>query len=379
LTRSPQFLAAAASTPQALATVTDRRFFEHLRRHGPSSRAAIAAATGLSKPTASEAATRLTEAGLINETGQSAGTRGRTAAIYDIASGYGHTLAVAVATGRAQLRATDLRGSVVGEYRVSSGMPQTREQLESALSGLFAEYRREVSTPCLAASVSQANPVAAAGQAVLSLPNAPFPEGQWNLTERFLSDCRGPVRVDNDVNWAALAERESGAMRGVDDFLVVYVGAGIGAALVMGGEVRRGSHGIAGEIAYLRQNGRTLMERLLGLGITTAGGLSLDMDRYRGLFAEQPDSPAAADFLELLGEAIGNTATLSDPAAVVLSGPLVDCPAFVDRLRDSLLPHLLEPSTMVTVSDLGTEGPLAGASLHASEAAVEGIWAEYRR
>ena len=168
-------------------------------------------------------------------------------------------------------------------------------------------------------------------------------------------------------------------MRGVDDFLVVYVGAGIGAALVMGGEVRRGSHGIAGEIAYLRQNGRTLMERLLGLGITTAGGLSLDMDRYRGLFAEQPDSPAAVDFLELLGEAIGNTATLSDPAAVVLSGPLVDCPAFVDRLRASLLPHLLEPSTMVTVSDLGTEGPLAGASLHARETAVEGIWAEYRR
>ncbi|WP_018775608.1 ROK family protein [Arthrobacter sp. 131MFCol6.1] len=103
------------------------------------------------------------------------------------------------------------------------------------------------------------------------------------------------------------------------------------------------------------------------------------MDRYRGLFAEQPDSPAVVGFLELLGEAIGNTATLSDPAAVVLSGPLVDCPAFVDRLRDCLLPHLLEPSTMVTVSDLGTEGPLTGASLHAGEAAVEGIWAEYRR
>ena len=379
MTRSPHSLAAAASTPQALATVTDRRFFEHLRRHGPSSRAAIAAATGLSKPTASEAATRLTEAGLISATGQSAGPRGRTAAIYDIASGYGHTLAVAVATGRAQLRATDLRGSVVGEYRVSSGTPQTREQLESALSGLFAEYRREVSTPCLAAGVSQANPVAAAGQAVLSLPNAPFPEGQWNLTERFLGDCRGPVRVDNDVNWAALAERESGAMRGIDDFLVVYVGAGIGAALVTGGEVRRGSHGIAGEIAYLRQNGRTLMERLLDLGITTAGGLSLDMDRYRSLFTERPDSPAADDFLELLGEAVGNTAALSDPAAVVLSGPLVACPAFVDRLRHSLVPHLLEPSTLVTVSDLGAEGPLVGASLHAREAAVEGIWAEYRR
>jgi predicted NBD/HSP70 family sugar kinase len=103
------------------------------------------------------------------------------------------------------------------------------------------------------------------------------------------------------------------------------------------------------------------------------------MGRYRRLFAERPDSPAAEDFLKLLGEAIGNMSTLSDPAAVVLSGPLADCQAFVDRMRDSLVPHLLEPSTWVTVSDLGTEGPLAGASLHAREAAVEGIWADYRR
>ena len=58
MTRSSQSLAPAGSTPQALATVTDRRFFEHLRRNGPSSRAAIAAATGLSKPTVSEAATQ---------------------------------------------------------------------------------------------------------------------------------------------------------------------------------------------------------------------------------------------------------------------------------------------------------------------------------
>ena len=109
-----------------------------------------------------------------------------------------------MATGSAQLRATDLRSSVVGDYQASFGTPHTREQLESALSGLFADYRRDVSTPCLAAGVSQANPVRAALQDVLTLPNAPFPEGQWNLTERFLGHCRGPVRLDNDVNWAAL-------------------------------------------------------------------------------------------------------------------------------------------------------------------------------
>jgi predicted NBD/HSP70 family sugar kinase len=379
VTRPSHSLAPDASTPQALAVVTDRRFFEHLRSKGPSSRAAIAAASGLSRPTASEAAARLTEAGLIRETGQAGGPRGRTAAIYDIAPDYGHTLALSVATGRAQLRATDLRGTILGDYQALAGTPQTRAELESALEGLFTAYRHDVSTPCLAAGISQANPVEAAGQDVLRLPNAPFSEGHWNLTERFFVGCRGPVRVDNDVNWAALAEHEAGSMRGVEDFLLVYVGPGIGAALVLGGEVRRGGHGIAGEIAYLRQGGRTLMERLLDLGITTGGGLSLDTARYLGIFTEQPDSPPAEEFLEILGEAIGNTATLTDPGAVVLSGPLVACPAFVNGLRQKLEPHLLEPSTVVTVSGLGTEGPLAGAALHAREAALDRIWAEYRR
>jgi predicted NBD/HSP70 family sugar kinase len=379
VTPRPRSLVPETPTPQALATVTDRLFFEHLRREGPTSRAAIAAASGLSKPTVSEAATRLTEAGLIHATGQTAGPRGRSAAIYDIVPGYGHALAVSVATGSVRLRAADLRGNTLGDFEALSAAPQTPAELELALAGLFDEYHRDITTPCLAAGISQANPVRSATQKVVPLPNAPFAEGHLDVAERFLGHCRGPVRVDNDVNWAALAEHELGRMRGTDEFLMVYIGPAIGAAFVMSGEVHRGGHGLAGEIAYLRHNGRTVLERLLGLGVATANGRSLDVARWIRIFSEGGNPALAEEFIGLIGETIGNAAAMTDPGAIVLSGPMVASTPFVEGLRARLLPQLLDPSTPVETSELGSDAPLAGALLHARQVAADQIWANYRR
>ena len=59
------------------------------------------------------------------------------------------------------------------------------------------------------------------------------------------------VRVDNDVNVAALAEFQMGAGREVDDLLAVFVGTGVGGGLVLGGDLRVGATGLAGEIGHL--------------------------------------------------------------------------------------------------------------------------------
>ncbi|MGJ3559354.1 ROK family protein [Streptomyces sp. INA 01156] len=61
----------------------------------------------------------------------------------------------------------------------------------------------------------------------------------------------GTVLVDNDINWAARAERATGCALGVDDFVYVHLGEGLGCAVVTDTEVRRGHHGLAGEIAHL--------------------------------------------------------------------------------------------------------------------------------
>ncbi len=58
--------------------------------------------------------------------------------------------------------------------------------------------------------------------------------------------------VFNDVNLAAIGERDEGVGRGVRDFVFVSVGTGLGAGIVLGGELSPGSHGAAGELDLLR-------------------------------------------------------------------------------------------------------------------------------
>lgn len=62
---------------------------------------------------------------------------------------------------------------------------------------------------------------------------------------------RLPVRVDNDVNTLAVAERYFGAGRDAANFLLVTVGRGVGLGIVVGGEIYRGSHGGAGEFGHM--------------------------------------------------------------------------------------------------------------------------------
>ena len=60
-----------------------------------------------------------------------------------------------------------------------------------------------------------------------------------------------PAAVDNDVNVAAIAESKIGAARGVRDFVFVALGTGIGAGIVLNGEIFHGMNWSAGEIGYL--------------------------------------------------------------------------------------------------------------------------------
>jgi predicted NBD/HSP70 family sugar kinase len=61
-----------------------------------------------------------------------------------------------------------------------------------------------------------------------------------------------PVTIENDINLAALGERWRGIARGVDDFVFLSIGTGLGAGLVLRGELHRGHNGSAGELDYVR-------------------------------------------------------------------------------------------------------------------------------
>jgi predicted NBD/HSP70 family sugar kinase len=85
-----------------------------------------------------------------------------------------------------------------------------------------------------------------------------LPRWHRGLLAALREDLHTPVVFENDVNLAAVAEAESGAARGVEDFVLIWVGGGIGLAIVLGGRLHRGSTGAAGEIGYLPVPGASI-------------------------------------------------------------------------------------------------------------------------
>src|SRR5438132_1699000 len=85
---------------------------------------------------------------------------------------------------------------------------------------------------------------------IVKLPHAPS-LGNLDLYQEFEHAFRLPIAFENNANAAAFAEMSRGVARGVNDWLYLSIGTGIGAGLVLDGTLRRGKSGFAGEIGHM--------------------------------------------------------------------------------------------------------------------------------
>jgi predicted NBD/HSP70 family sugar kinase len=355
-----------------LAQATDDAFLEVLYRDGASSRAAIAKTTGISKPTISESAQRLLAVGVIVEVGAASGNRGRSPLLFDFNPHYGHSVGVALERGHVAVRALDHKGGLICEQMTEAG----DEDLPTAIADarvFVSRCSRQAGSPRLATAVSVAAPVDPRTHTVHQLSDSPFAGTVPALGAALGLDAGEPILVDNDVNWAALAENRIGVMAGVDDFLYVYVGAGIGAGLFLGGRPYRGASGMAGEIAFLRvADGATLMSRLARSPIGSGDGRFIDVTRARALLDSAIIEPDIDVLLEEFGHAIVNVITATDPGHVVFGGPLARTRGISHDLTSRIHADALSRLD-ITVSALGQSAPLDGTSISAMELARRGV------
>ena len=73
-----------------------------------------------------------------------------------------------------------------------------------------------------------------------------MPDWHEGVLGALRGDLRRPVTIENDVNLAAMAERAVGVAEGADDFVLMWIGVGLGLATIIGGKVHRGVAGAAG-------------------------------------------------------------------------------------------------------------------------------------
>jgi predicted NBD/HSP70 family sugar kinase len=245
-----------AGTPRLLRAINERALLEDLRRRGQASRAELARATGLSKPTVSQALAHLEDAGLVRSVGPAAPMRGRTALLYECDPTAGYVVGVDIGRSWIRVAAADLQGQIVARRDESN-----RTRGAAALVRLVADVAHDV-VRTAGLTWKQVAHTVIGGPGVFDpesdrlrhAPNLPG-AGRPGLMSALREALPPSVALDNDANLAALGERSYGRGREADTFVYVSVGTGIGMGIIIDGKLYRGAHGAAGEVGYLPLTG----------------------------------------------------------------------------------------------------------------------------
>ena len=197
----------------------------------------------------------------------------------------------------------------------------------------------------------------------------------------------GHVAIDNDANCALRAEMAIGVARGCDDVVLVTFGTGIGGAIAIGGVVRSGAHGFAGEPGHMLVDPagplcpcgrRGCWERYASgtgmVALAAAAGLSVAAGEEVVALARHGDPVATAvvdRFARWVGEGLASLADILDPALMVIGGGLsADADLWIDTVRATVATETLGGacrSVPVEVAQAGPEAGAIGAALLAGE------------
>lgn len=287
----------------------------------------------------------------------------------------------------------DETGQVLAEYRVAT--PSGREAVVDAIAGVVAELARH--GPVAAVGVGMPGLVDRRG-VLRFAPNLPGVV-DLDVKDAIEDRCGIATFVDNDATCAAWGERAAGAAKGRDDVVLVTLGTGIGAGIVLGGRLYRGAHGFSGEVGhmvvdpngppcvcggrgcwerYASGSGLARLAREAAVGgrapglVARAGG---DPDLVRGehvtVAAAAGDEGAAAvlrDFAWWLALGLSNLANIFDPECFVIGGGLIEAGALVlppvrQHLGDLIEARDHRPEVEVLPAQLGERAGAIGAAL----------------
>jgi predicted NBD/HSP70 family sugar kinase len=243
-------------TPSLLRELNDRAALDLLLGGEMLTRSQISEYTGVSKVTVSQMLTRLEERGLVVIAGEQAGNRGPNAALYSVVPSSAYVAGLYVESDMVSAAVADVTGRRVADVSVNpNGADDPVEIVRGTVERVCARAGVEVGrlSALVIGSPGVVDPRTGEPRLAVNLP-------AWH--EGALDALRGawrkPVVIENDVNLAAMAERAAGAAVGADDFVLVWLGGGLGLATILGGKLHRGTAGAAGEIGYLPVHGAPL-------------------------------------------------------------------------------------------------------------------------
>ncbi|GAA2978944.1 ROK family transcriptional regulator [Streptomyces fulvorobeus] len=393
------------ASPSTARAINDRLALKLLQRDGPLTATQLKALTGLSRPTVADLVERLQGAGLIRVVGESgAERRGPNARLYGIAADRAHLAALDVRTDSVTVVVADLLGVTLAEDTVPIDVGTgTGRAIEQAVALLERTAHKAGPVPLHSVGIGAPGLIDPATGELRDTTGLPA----WHrgLVAALQERLPATVLVENETNLAAVAEQRVGAARDRDTFVLLWLGHGIGAAVMLEGKLRRGASGGAGEIGFLPvpwtagvpssvscdggfhslAGSAAVCELAARYGVPAVAprgerGGEQDPAAVHAVHAALSGAAHGDAFLDALADrvALGAAAVVSvlDPGCVVLSGEVGHAggAGLAARVEERLA--TLSPlPTEVRTGALGGAAVLRGALVAAREAAQDALFA----
>jgi predicted NBD/HSP70 family sugar kinase len=334
---------------------------QQLLREGPASRADLSRTTGLTRVTVSDLVGELVADGLVEELGAPTETRvGKPPTLVGLAPDSSHIIGIDLSVaGRMTGAVLNLTGQVRARHEVASD-GATGDDAVALVHRLAHELMAMTDRPVLGVGVGSPGVVDAEG-VVVDAPNLAWRDAP--LAAGLAQELDLPVFVANDANTAALGEHTFGET-GEGGLMVLLVGTGVGAGLVLEGSLLHGHRGAAGEIGHIAvdPDGEQCACGRIGCLETL-----LAVPRLRRRVAEGDRDTHLTRVGEQLGIALAPVVGSLNLHELVISGPvdLFDGPLreAVERVIQERTMAVSSDSLVVRTSILGEDVVLVGAAV----------------
>jgi glucokinase len=372
-------------TASAMRDINRSAILEIIRRESPISRTAIAERLDVSLPTVMRIVDTLVEEGFIRLCGDTEWSGGRRRPLLEFNAQGFVVLGVDLGGTKMYGAISDLGGAIIDEIYIS----RHGSTGEDSFNTLVTLIDNLLASPRLEGRRVRGIGVGAAGitlhQEGIVKWAFPLRWQDFPLKVRLAELYNLPITIDNDVNLAALGELWFGAGQNAQNMILVAIGTGIGAGIIIDGALYRGAHEASGEIGsllpgreFLGQNYQdfgALESVASGTGIAGRARRALKSRRnpadLESLLAEEVFEAARQgkkwasrivdETVDYLAVAIANLSVSFDPDIIVLGGGVTrSADLLVEPILRRIEPCLPTPPKLV-VSNLGRRAAVMGA------------------
>lgn len=374
-------------TPAVMRSINRTAILEHIRKNGKSSRAVIAKDLDLSLPSVVRIIDELREEKLLRYSGDYEDSGGRKRPLIELNTDENITLGLDLGGTKAYACVIDLSGKTLYEKYVPVHNTKSDDSYNFVVSLIEEMLSYAITLDKTIRGISVGVPGITShkkGEVVFA------PSLEWNnlpLKEMLEQRFRIPVIVENDVNMAAMGEMWYGHGKKLSNIVLIALGTGLGAGLIVDGCIYRGANEAAGELGYIIFEKEELKKEYPHFGpleYSIAGtGLAMQAQAMRGGTEAENDGreytaksvfeayvnkekwaeAIIGNFTDKLAMTIIATCSVIDPEVVILSGGVMDSAKFIlDEIREKVK-NILQADIPIEISLLKAKATILGGAV----------------